>query len=76
MEFFYITFALICVLAECSSKINTRNIFKKIGLAMIVLGSFVELSGHENNMLEFGAMIYILADVYKKLNEYAKLHKG
>lgn len=66
MTYFYILFALLGIYVECSAKINTSNIFKKIGLALIVFGSLVEISGHHNQLFEIGAMMYILVDLWKK----------
>ena len=73
MELFYITFAVVGILAECYSGINTRNIFKKVGLGLIVVGCLVELSGHENELFELGASLYIIADLYRKLKESCKI---
>lgn len=66
MTYLYILFAVLGLWAECSSKIDTRNVFKKVGLAIIILGCLVELSGHLNSLIELGAFSYILADLYRK----------
>lgn len=57
------------IVAECSSKINTRNLFKKIGLALIVLGCLIDISGNHNSFVEVGAMSYIVADLWRKYKE-------
>lgn len=66
MIYVYILFSLIGILAECSKRINTRNILKKVGLGIIILGCLVELSGHENELIEIGAFSYIAADIWRK----------
>lgn len=69
MEYFYILFALLGLYAECSKNINTRNLFKKIGLGLIVFGSLIDISGYPNLLLELGAMSYVAADIWKKYKE-------
>lgn len=66
MSYIYILFAVLGLWAECSSKIDTRNVFKKVGFCLIILGCLVELAGHLNSLIELGAFSYILADLYKK----------
>lgn len=66
MTYLYILFSIVGLWAECSSKVDTRNILKKIGLGIIILGCLVELSGHSNQLIEFGAFSYIIADIWRK----------
>lgn len=68
MTYLYVIFAVLGLFAECSKRIDTRNILKKIGLGIIILGCIVELSGHTNELIELGAFSYILADIWRKFN--------
>jgi hypothetical protein len=75
MEWLYIVFCILGIWAECSTKIDTRNILKKIALFIVISGCLVELSGNENNLIEYGAMLYIVADLYRKFKE-SSCHKN
>ena len=75
MEFFYLLCAVLGIVVECSEQVNTQNIFKKVGLGVIVVGCLVEFAGHENELFQLGAAMYIMTDIYGKLARYAKLHK-
>lgn len=66
MTYLYIVFAVLGLYAECSKRINTKNILKKIGFGIIILGCLVQLSGHPNELIEIGAFSYIAADIWRK----------
>lgn len=48
---------------ELSIKVNTENILKKIGIGFIAVGSLVELYGKDSNFIEYGALIYLIANL-------------
>jgi hypothetical protein len=60
MEYYLII--AICTFAEISTKINTRNLVKKFGLLLIILGAIIHLSHKENSLIEYGIMCYISID--------------
>ena len=66
MTYLYIIFSILGIFAECSQHIDTRNLFKKVGLAIIIVGSIVEIGGHPNDLIQFGAFSYIIADIWRK----------
>lgn len=68
MTYLYILFSVLGIFAECSRRIDTRNIIKKIGLGIIIIGCLVELSGHSNGLIEMGAFAYILSDIWRKFS--------
>lgn len=66
MIYLYIAFSFLGLWAECSNRIDTTNIFMKIGLGIIIIGCLVELSGYTTQLIELGAFSYIIADIWRK----------
>lgn len=75
MTTFYLIFAIMAVYAECSSSINTRNLLKKLALFLIVISCIVELGGSSNHLLEYGSMLYIAADFWRKFWDHCEQSK-
>lgn len=69
MTYVYILFGILGVIAECSDKINTSNLFKKLGLFLIIIGSILELADKQTNMLIAGAFLYIAIDIVTTLGQ-------
>lgn len=69
MTYVYILFGFLGVLAECSDKINTSNLFKKLGLFFIIIGCILELAGKQTDLLIAGSFLYIAVDIVTTLGK-------
>lgn len=67
MDYVYIIVALLAIYAECSGRINTKNILRKIGLLFIVSGALLSIYHYDNNLIQLGGIIYITVDISKEL---------
>jgi len=59
MEFVYVILGICAIVIECSKKVDTTSIFKKIALLLIVLGSILSYGGIANHLIPVGALAYI-----------------
>lgn len=63
MEFIYILLILGAAFLEISDKCNTRNLLKKLGLTLVMLGAMLALAHRPNIMVEFGMCCYFIAEL-------------
>lgn len=51
----------LCLAVWGSSKVDTHKILKIIGLVMLILGSLLNLDNKPNSLIEYGAILYLVA---------------
>lgn len=64
MTFIYLTTFGLIVWIECSSKINTDNIFEKLGMGLIAIGCLISTVSF-NRLIPIGLLFYFCAIAYK-----------
>ena len=67
MDYLYILFGLLGLVAECSNKINTTNLVKKVGLGLIIIGCVLNFGNKTNNFIIWGAFMYISVEILRML---------
>lgn len=53
MQLIYIVFVVFALYAECSIKVDTKSIVKKLGLWIIAVGCLVALSSEASNIKQY-----------------------
>lgn len=67
MIFFYFLIFLLCILAELSPKINTRNVLGKLFIGMVAIGALISMAGKDTIFIELGITGYITVSIYQFL---------
>jgi flagellar motor component MotA len=65
MTILLILLIISCTLMEINQKIDTSNVFEKIAMGSIVIGSILKLAGHESVLIIFGASLYFVVMAYQ-----------
>lgn len=69
MIIFYSLLIALCFYMECSTKVNTDNIINKIGIACIIVGSFIKIyfidspTPHPNNLIAIGVFLHFICEI-------------
>jgi len=53
-----------CIAVELSSKINTNNCIKKVGIGFIAVGALVSYASERSEFIEIGILIYLIANIF------------
>lgn len=61
----YLLIIIVCVLSEYSLKVNTSNVGNKTGLALMVVGSIMEVANVHNPFIPIGVLVYFGRNVLK-----------
>lgn len=59
----YLMLFTLCIAVELSEKINTDNIFKKVGIGFIAVGSLLAFSAKHTSFIEIGIIVYLMSNV-------------
>lgn len=59
----YLLLFLACIWLVVSTKINTDNIIKLVGIGFIAVGALVELAGRNSLLIEYGILFYFIANL-------------
>lgn len=54
----YFSIIIVCAMTEYSIKVNTESLGKKIGLALIIVGSIMEVANVHNPLVPMGVFVY------------------
>ena len=82
MSIVYILLLAAAFFVETSSKCNTRNLLKKLGLTLIMLGAMLFLANKSNILIELGVICYFSANIVsayfggKQRRYYDKIANG
>ncbi len=59
----YLMLFIACIAVELSSRINTNNCIKKVGIGFIAVGALVSYAQHSSEFIEVGVLIYLVANI-------------
>lgn len=82
MDMLYFVILSLAFLAEISPRCNTRNLLKKLGLTLIMLGAMLFLANKSNILIELGVICYFSANIVsayfggKQRRYYDKIANG
>lgn len=82
MILIYAAIFLCAFFVETSPKCNTRNLLKKLGLTLIMLGAMLFLANKSNILIELGVICYFSANIVsayfggKQRRYYDKIANG
>lgn len=54
---------LVALFSECSSKVNTRTVGRKVGLLLITVGALLQLAERDNYFIVVGVLVYLTSNI-------------